>query len=200
MCWCSPARCWRKSLSVGNAPLDYLHARGRVRSRQGGAVRHYRHDHLDLHRLPVPPVDDRRGHRRAAGRPASEEPRLYNLLENLCISRGITMPTLRIADDDALNAFATGINQKQYSITVTRGLIKRAQRPGAGSRARPRAHPYPQRRRAHDGDRGGDRRRDLVLRRNGIPHVLPERPSMAASAAAAARATARARAAPASPS
>jgi heat shock protein HtpX len=52
-----------------------------------------------------------------------EEPRLYNILENLCISRGITMPTLRIADDDALNAFATGLNQKQYSITVTRGLM-----------------------------------------------------------------------------
>jgi heat shock protein HtpX len=52
-----------------------------------------------------------------------EEPRLYNLLENLCISRGITMPTLRIADDDALNAFATGLNEKQYSVTVTRGLI-----------------------------------------------------------------------------
>ena len=33
------------------------------------------------------------------------------------------MPTLRIADDDALNAFATGLNDKQYSITVTRGLI-----------------------------------------------------------------------------
>src|SRR6188768_898301 len=52
----------------------------------------------------------------------AEEPRLYNLLENLCISRGITMPTLRIADDDALNAFATGLNEKQYSITVTSGL------------------------------------------------------------------------------
>jgi heat shock protein HtpX len=33
------------------------------------------------------------------------------------------MPTLRIADDEALNAFATGLNDKQYSITVTRGLI-----------------------------------------------------------------------------
>lgn len=53
-----------------------------------------------------------------------EEPRVYNLLENLCISRGITMPTLRIAEDDALNAFATGLNQKQYSITVTSGLIR----------------------------------------------------------------------------
>ena len=54
----------------------------------------------------------------------TEEPRLYNLLENLCISRGITMPTLRIADDEALNAFATGLNDKQYSITVTHGLIE----------------------------------------------------------------------------
>ena len=53
----------------------------------------------------------------------AEEPRLYNLLENLCISRGITMPTLRIADDEALNAFATGLNERQYSITVTRGLM-----------------------------------------------------------------------------
>ena len=53
-----------------------------------------------------------------------EEPRLYNLLENLCISRGITMPTLRVADDEALNAFATGMNEKQYSITVTRGLAE----------------------------------------------------------------------------
>ena len=54
----------------------------------------------------------------------AEEPRLYNLLENLCISRGITMPTLRVAEDGALNAFATGLNEKQYSITVTRGLLE----------------------------------------------------------------------------
>src|SRR5476651_1751663 len=53
----------------------------------------------------------------------TEEPRLYNILENLCISRGITTPKLRIADDQALNAFATGLNEKQYSITVTHGLI-----------------------------------------------------------------------------
>src|SRR6476469_6379958 len=54
-----------------------------------------------------------------------EEPRLYNLLENLCISRGITMPKLKIMDTEALNAFATGMNQKQYSITVTSGLLGR---------------------------------------------------------------------------
>ncbi|MBH5369576.1 M48 family metallopeptidase [Bradyrhizobium glycinis] len=52
-----------------------------------------------------------------------EEPRLYNLLENLCISRGITMPKLKIMESPALNAFATGLNPRQYSITVTSGLL-----------------------------------------------------------------------------
>jgi heat shock protein HtpX len=52
-----------------------------------------------------------------------EEPRLFNLLENLCISRGITMPRLKIIEDPALNAFASGLNEKQYSITVTSGLL-----------------------------------------------------------------------------
>ena len=54
----------------------------------------------------------------------TEEPRLYNLLENLCISRGITMPKLKVMDSDALNAFATGMNEKQYSITVTTALLE----------------------------------------------------------------------------
>jgi heat shock protein HtpX len=53
-----------------------------------------------------------------------EEPRLYNLLENLCISRGIPMPKLKIMETDALNAFASGLNQKQYSVTVTSGLTR----------------------------------------------------------------------------
>src|SRR6266567_1456490 len=52
-----------------------------------------------------------------------EQPRLYNILENLCISRGITMPKLKVIEDGGLNAFATGMNEKQYSITVTSGLI-----------------------------------------------------------------------------
>jgi len=55
----------------------------------------------------------------------ADEPRLYNLLENLCISRGITTPKLKVIDSDALNAFATGMNAKQYSITVTSGLLDR---------------------------------------------------------------------------
>ena len=52
-----------------------------------------------------------------------EQPRLYNALENLCISRGIPMPRLKIMDSPALNAFASGLNRRQYSITVTTGLL-----------------------------------------------------------------------------
>src|SRR6516164_4875076 len=53
----------------------------------------------------------------------TDEPRLYNLLENLCISRGITMPKLKVVESDALNAFATGMNRRQYSITLTSALL-----------------------------------------------------------------------------
>lgn len=52
-----------------------------------------------------------------------QEPKLYNLLENLCISRGLRTPDLRIMETDGMNAFATGLHEGQYSITVTRGLM-----------------------------------------------------------------------------
>jgi heat shock protein HtpX len=52
-----------------------------------------------------------------------QQPRLYNLLENLCISRGIPMPKLKVMRSDALNAFATGLNRRQYAVTVTTGLL-----------------------------------------------------------------------------
>jgi heat shock protein HtpX len=52
-----------------------------------------------------------------------QQPRLYNLLENLCISRGIPMPKLKVMDSPALNAFAAGLNRRQYSVTVTSGLL-----------------------------------------------------------------------------
>ena len=53
-----------------------------------------------------------------------QQPRLYNLLENLCISRGIPMPKLKVMASPALNAFASGLNRRQYSVTVTTGLLK----------------------------------------------------------------------------
>ena len=54
----------------------------------------------------------------------AENPRLYNLLENLCIARGVPMPSLKIMTSPALNAFATGLNERQYAITVTTGLLE----------------------------------------------------------------------------
>ena len=52
-----------------------------------------------------------------------QEPRLYNLLENLCISRGIATPKLQIIETDVMNAYASGMHEKQYKVAVTRGLV-----------------------------------------------------------------------------
>lgn len=54
-----------------------------------------------------------------------DEPRVYNLLENLCMSRGIPMPALQMIDDDSLNAFASGLNEKSFTITVSKGLVNK---------------------------------------------------------------------------
>lgn len=53
----------------------------------------------------------------------AQMPRIYNMLENLCISRGMTMPQFEVIDSPALNAFATGIDEKSYKIVLTRGII-----------------------------------------------------------------------------
>ena len=54
-----------------------------------------------------------------------ENKRVYNLLENLCISQGMKMPKLNIIDDDSLNAFASGISERSYSITLSKGIIEK---------------------------------------------------------------------------
>lgn len=54
-------------------------------------------------------------------------PKIYNMLENLCIARGIPMPKFEIIDSPALNAFASGINDKTYKIVLTRGIIESLQ-------------------------------------------------------------------------
>ena len=59
----------------------------------------------------------------AKGVARTEEPRLYNILENLCISRGIPTPKLQIIETDVMNAYASGMHDGQYQIAVTRGLI-----------------------------------------------------------------------------
>lgn len=53
----------------------------------------------------------------------SEEPRVYRMLENLSISRGMTTPRLMVMNTTAMNAFASGIRDDNYQITLTRGLM-----------------------------------------------------------------------------
>ncbi|MDB4682531.1 M48 family metallopeptidase [Crocinitomicaceae bacterium] len=54
-----------------------------------------------------------------------ENMRVYNLTENLCMGVGMKMPKLKIIETDALNAFASGLNEKNYSVTLTRGIINK---------------------------------------------------------------------------
>jgi heat shock protein HtpX len=49
--------------------------------------------------------------------------RVYNLVENLCISKGMAMPMVNIIEDDSLNAFASGLNSKTYTVSLSRGII-----------------------------------------------------------------------------
>lgn len=64
--------------------------------------------------------------RRATGaRPLErrDNKRVYNLVENLCIGQGMPMPQINVIDDDSLNAYASGINRKTYTITLSSGII-----------------------------------------------------------------------------
>ncbi|HEX9827840.1 MAG TPA: M48 family metallopeptidase [Flavobacteriaceae bacterium] len=54
-----------------------------------------------------------------------ENLRVYNLVENLCMSRGMAMPKVYVINDDSLNAFASGINEKTYTVTLSQGIINK---------------------------------------------------------------------------
>lgn len=53
-----------------------------------------------------------------------DNPRVYNIVENLCMACNMDMPAIYIVDDDQLNAFASGINKRTYAVTVTSGLLR----------------------------------------------------------------------------
>lgn len=52
-----------------------------------------------------------------------ENLRVYNIVENLCIAGGIEMPQINIVEDSGLNAFASGIDVKSFTVTLTTGII-----------------------------------------------------------------------------
>tara|TARA_R110002073_G_scaffold89852_1_gene212393 strand:+ start:16864 stop:17820 length:957 start_codon:yes stop_codon:yes gene_type:complete len=54
-----------------------------------------------------------------------DDKRVYNLTENLCISRGMKTPKIYIIEDDSLNAFASGLSDKTFAVTFSRGIINK---------------------------------------------------------------------------
>lgn len=54
-----------------------------------------------------------------------ENKRVYNLVENLCMAQGMKMPKVNIIYDDSLNAFASGINERTYTVTLSSGIIEK---------------------------------------------------------------------------
>jgi heat shock protein HtpX len=58
-----------------------------------------------------------------------EEPRLYNIVEEMTIAGGLpNIPTVYVLDEQAANAFATGRDPQHSSIAVTRGMLTRLDR------------------------------------------------------------------------
>ena len=57
-----------------------------------------------------------------------DQPEIYRLVENLCMSRGLPLPRIYIMDDESLNAFATGRDPQHASVALTKGIIKKLDR------------------------------------------------------------------------
>lgn len=57
-----------------------------------------------------------------------DNPELYRLVENLCITAGLPLPKIYIIPEKQPNAFATGRNPKHAVIAVTQGLLEKLER------------------------------------------------------------------------
>ena len=53
-----------------------------------------------------------------------DNPEVYNIVENLCISKWLPMPKIAIMDEPWMNAFATWWKQKDSRIAFTSGLLE----------------------------------------------------------------------------
>lgn len=52
-----------------------------------------------------------------------DNPRLYNIVENLSITTGLPMPKVYVVEDKAPNAFATGRDPQHAAVAATTGLM-----------------------------------------------------------------------------
>jgi len=57
-----------------------------------------------------------------------DNPELYRLVENLCITAGLPLPKIYIIQEQQPNAFATGRNPSHGALAVTQGLLDRLDR------------------------------------------------------------------------
>ena len=57
-----------------------------------------------------------------------DNPELYRLVENLCITAGLPLPKICILPESQPNAFATGRDENHAVIAVTKGLLERLER------------------------------------------------------------------------
>jgi len=57
-----------------------------------------------------------------------DNPELYRVVENLCITAGIPMPKIYIIPSQQPNAFATGRDEKHAAVVVTQGLLDKLER------------------------------------------------------------------------
>lgn len=57
-----------------------------------------------------------------------DNPELYRLVENLCITAGLPLPKICVISDSAPNAFATGRNPENAAIAFTTGLLDKLER------------------------------------------------------------------------
>ena len=57
-----------------------------------------------------------------------DNPELFRIVENLCITAGVPMPKIYILPESQPNAFATGRNEKHAVIAVTKGLLDKLER------------------------------------------------------------------------
>ena len=53
----------------------------------------------------------------------ADNPRLFRIVENLCIATGTPMPKIYIINDQAPNAFATGRDPQHAAVAATSGLL-----------------------------------------------------------------------------
>lgn len=57
-----------------------------------------------------------------------DNPELYRVVENLCITAGLPLPKIYIIDSPQPNAFATGRDKEHAVVAVTRGLLEKLER------------------------------------------------------------------------